>query len=290
MALIRGKVSDLLVEAQAGQLHQRLHEQARFQLEHRVGHGELTSWARSLPVLLNDLADADLGQVEVLLEHKLPHSPKRVDAVLCGTHPSTGEATYVLVELKQWSRAELETADLVYLAGYGQPVLHPVEQVRRYCEYLVDETPALADRPHSVHGVAYLHNARNSGITTLLRYEPTPFGRLFTLDDRAALVEHLRAVLDPDGERDAAREAAEAFLNFRHAPAKPLLDLAAREIREREQFVLLDEQQVAYRTVLNAVDEARRANTRTVVIVIGGPAPARASSRSACSEISPGAG
>ncbi|RBM16234.1 ATP-binding protein [Prauserella sp. PE36] len=271
MALIRGKVSDLLVEAQAGQLHQRLHEQARFQLEHRVGHGEVTSWARSLPILLNDLADADLGHVEVLLEHKLPHSPKRVDAVLCGSHPRTGEATYVLVELKQWSRAELETAELVHLVGYGQPVLHPVEQVRRYCEYLVDETPALADRPNAVHGVAYLHNARNSGIATLLQYEPTPFGRLFTLDDRAAFVEHLRGLLDPDGERDAARDAAEMFLNFRHAPAKPLLDLAAKEIREREQFVLLDEQQVAYRTVLNAVERARRANTRTVVIVLGGP-------------------
>ena len=39
----------------------------------------------------------------------------------------------------------------------------------------------------------------------------------------------------------------------------------------REQFVLIDEQQVAYSMVLRAVEHARRANTKEVVIVTGGP-------------------
>lgn len=50
-----------------------------------------------------------------------------------------------------------------------------------------------------------------------------------------------------------------------------MLTLAAKEIREREQFVLLDEQKVAFELVLRAVDRARAANTRTVVVVLGGP-------------------
>ncbi|MGH3468974.1 MAG: DNA/RNA helicase domain-containing protein, partial [Thermocrispum sp.] len=259
------------MEAKADRLHVVLNAQARYQLESRVGAGEVRSWQRSLPPLLTDLVDAGLGNVEVLLEHKLPHSPKRVDVVLCGVHPRSGAAAYVLVELKQWSKAELVAADLVAIDAYSHPVLHPVAQVRGYCQYLVDSTPALADRPHSVHGIAYLHNALTSGISSLRNYVPSEYGRLYTLDDKSALVAQLRAVLNPDGGRDDARRAADEFLGLHHAPSKPLLNLAAREIQEREQFVLLDEQRVAYEVVLQAVDRARAASTRTVVVVTGGP-------------------
>lgn len=272
MALVRRSAVDLLDEAKADRLHTLLSEQAAFQFDSRASAGEERAWRRSLPVLLTDLVDAGLGHVEVLLEHKLPHSPKRVDVVLCGIHPRTGESSYVLVELKQWSRAELIAYDLVHVPGLGpDPHLHPVTQVRDYCEYLVDSTPALAERPHAVHGIAYLHNARTSLVASLTQYQPTEYGRLFTLDDRAELIQHLRAVLATDGAREAALAAADDFLNFAHAPSKPLLNLAAKEIQEREQFVLLDEQKVAFELVQRAVDRARASNTRTVVIVLGGP-------------------
>lgn len=272
MALVRRSAVDLLDEAKADRLHTLLAEQADFQLDARAGTGEVRSWRRSLPVLLTDLIDAGLGHVEVLLEHRLPHSPKRVDAVLCGTHPTTGAPSYVLVELKQWSRAELVAHDLVHVPGHGADVLlHPVEQVRGYCEYLVDSTPALTERPDAVSGIAYLHNARASLVSSLTRYQPSEYGRLFTLDDKAALARQLRSRLDPDGTRQAALAAADEFLGFSHAPSKPLLNLAAKEIREREQFVLLDEQKVAFELVQRAVEKARTANTRTVVVVLGGP-------------------
>ena len=47
-----------------------------------------------------------LGQVEMLVEYQLPLTSKRVDVVLAGVHPRTGEDSYVVVELKQWSYAE----------------------------------------------------------------------------------------------------------------------------------------------------------------------------------------
>nr|WP_246361036.1 DUF2075 domain-containing protein [Haloechinothrix aidingensis] len=227
---------------------------------------------RSLPTFLSDLAEAGLGHVEVLLEHKLPHSPKRVDAILCGRHPRTGEASYVLIELKQWSQAELLAGELVSITAYGDELqLHPAEQVRRYCQYLVDSTPALADRPHIVRGLAYLHNAATAGIASLKQYTPDEYGQLYTLDERSAFLDRLRALLDPDSDYADARRAADDFLGIHHAPSKPLLSMAAREIQEREQFVLLDEQQVAYEHVTQAVERARAANTRTVVVVLGGP-------------------
>lgn len=237
-----------------------------------MGAGEVQSWLRSLPPLLNELVESGLGGVEVLLEHKLPHSPKRVDAILCGVHPRTGEVSYVLVELKQWSKAELLAADVVSIATYSNPVLHPVAQVRGYCQYLVDSTPALAELPtQSVHGIAYLHNATSADIPSLMKYRPDRFGRMFTEDLKSEMVEHLRSTLDASGGRDQAREAADRFLRFTHGPSKPLLRLAAKEIQDREQFVLLDEQRVAYQLVEQAVVTARAQRTQTVVVVIGGP-------------------
>ncbi|WP_067717665.1 DUF2075 domain-containing protein [Nocardia yamanashiensis] len=271
MALVRGSAKYLLVEAQADRLPELLSEQAKYQWEHRVGQGEVLSWMRSLPPLLARLVDAGLGDIEVLLEHKLPHSPKRVDAILCGVDPRGGEVSYVLVELKQWSKVELVAAELVSLAAYPNPVLHPVEQVRGYCQYLVDSTPALADLPHSVHGLAYLHNASSSQIPTLMKYRQDRFGRMFTQDTEAELVDHLRSVLDVDGGRDRAQESADRLLRFAHGPSKPLLRLAAKEIQDREQFVLLDEQRVAYKLVEQAVARARAERTQTVVVVLGGP-------------------
>lgn len=270
MALVRRSAQQLL--DMSDRLHTVLEEQARIQFESGVGAAEVRSWQNSLPAFLTDVIDAGLGHVEVLLEHKLPHNPKRVDVILCGTHPRRGTPSYVLVELKQWSSAEPAGEDLVRVPQYPEPVLHPVEQVRRYCQYLVDSTPALAEQPGAVNGLAYLHNALESGVWRLSRYEMDEYGRLYTMDTRSQLVDRLRALLDTDPTtREAASRAAEDLLNSRHAPSKPLLDLAAKEIQEREQFVLLDEQQVAYSTVVQAVERARASRTQTVVVVLGGP-------------------
>lgn len=271
MALARGSVADLLIEARAGHLHSRLKEQAGFVLGGRVGTSEVISWQRSLPILLTDLVDAGLGDVEVLLEHRLPHSKQRIDVVLCGVHPRTGQSSFAFVELKQWSKAESYLSEVINIPGLPGRHLHPAEQVHGYRQYFVDHTPGLADRPQAVHGMAYLHNARRADVAGLLQDNPRPTSRLFTMDDKAAMGEHLNAVLDAAANRRSNVESGDEFGGFAHRPTKPLLTLAAAEIKDREQFVLLDEQKVAYELVLRAVERSRAAQTRTVVIVEGGP-------------------
>jgi uncharacterized protein len=269
VALVRDDAGSLLARAETKELHGLLAEQARIRFDAATGVGEVRSWERSLPPFLGDLVAADLGHVEVLLEHRLPYSPKRVDALLCGVHPTTGKPSYVLVELKQWTNARSIGENLVHVPQYGQPVLHPGEQVRRYCQQLVDFTPALAQ--DNVHGLAYLHNAGAEG-WRLSQYRVDRFGRLYTRDERGAFLDRLRAVLSTDpGTRGGSRHAADALLRARTEPSRQLLAHAADEVKHREQFVLLDEQQVAYEVVEQAVDRAGDENTKTVVIVLGGP-------------------
>lgn len=248
-------------------LSERLAEQMAMTAGHGAGRAERRSWERSIPVLAADLVEAGLGGVEMLLEFKLPLSSKRADVVLAGVS-SSGEPTYVVVELKQWSEAHrFEDSDtLVSVSGYPRPVLHPIDQVMAYAQYLQDFAVVLEEHPDRISSVAYLHNATDFGVADLLD-RPDAAGRIFTGQRRAAFGDYLRSVfVDESGAA-----AAELLLNTKMAPSKQLMALAAEEVQRREMFVLLDEQREAFEYVRHAVDVARRQNMKTAVVVAGGP-------------------
>jgi hypothetical protein len=252
-------------------LVEQLLEQMLYRTGRRAAPSEQSSWKRSLPFFAADLGDAGLGDVEMLVEYHLPLTSQRADVVLAGTHPRTGEASYVVVELKQWSAAYAFEGDpeIVEVPGMpGGPRLHPVIQVRGYCEYLLDFARVLADRPGSVAGMAYLHNASDPAmVKDLLAVPVSMTGRLFTAADKGAMLDFLRSRLTPGG----GREAADLLINSAVAPSKQLLKLAAAEIGERSQFRLIGNQQLAVDLVLHAVEHARAGNAKRVIVVTGGP-------------------
>ncbi|MFI6540135.1 DNA/RNA helicase domain-containing protein [Nonomuraea sp. NPDC050547] len=268
MTALRLSVENLLVSPNEAAFAEVIAEHVRVTTGRRASPSEVRSWQRSLPVLARDLADAGLRRVEMLVEYKLPLTSRRVDVVLAGVHPRTGEDSYVVVELKQWSRAEPSELGehLVIVDGMpGGEQLHPAEQVRRYCEYMCDFLGAL--NPNAVYGAAYLHNAMDLDIDGLPEQVRDERGRLFTKQRRG---EFLRYLSERLSDKPGA-EAADRLLSSAVAPSKQLMTYASQEIREREQFTLLDEQQVAYELVMGAVGKARRADSKQVVVVTGGP-------------------
>lgn len=246
-------------------------EQMTIRTGRRPSESEYRSWTRSIPALRADLVSAGLSDVEMLFEYQLPLTSKRADVVLVGQHPKTGGPSYLVVELKQWSHAErFEDSDtLVRIEQYGErPVTHPVLQVRDYCDYMLDFTAVLADQPLTLAGVAYLHNATDSGVADLLDLTGDRLGSLFTGQRRSEFQDFLRTRF---AQGQSGAPYADALLSSRIAPSKQLLALAADEVQRREMFVLLDEQRDAYNYVLHAVERARRANEKTTVIISGGP-------------------
>jgi hypothetical protein len=235
-----------------------------------VSAAERRSWDRSLPVLAQDLVQAGLSQVEMLIEYQLPLTSKRADVVLAGQDRRTGGDAYLVVELKQWSHAELFEDDpgLVLVEHMrGGPKLHPVLQAKGYCDYLSDYVSVLRERPHAVHGVAYLHNAAKADVADLYDRVRDDRTRLFTQTTRGAFVDYLRDRFAPA----PGAGAADRFLASDIRPSRQLLTVAAAEIRNQTQFVLLADQRLAYELVLHEVDRAHKQDTKTVVIVTGGP-------------------
>lgn len=237
---------------------------------HGVSPAERNAWSRSLSVLAQDLADAGLHKVEVLVEYQLPLTSRRIDAVLAGAHPKTGEDSFVIVELKQWSYAtRYEDSDtLVDVEHAAGPRLHPGIQVGDYCQYLIDFLGLFAEHRNTVQGAAYLHNALDRGIAELLERPATEQSRIFSKQRRGDFLDFLRASLD---SAKAGAPAADRFMKSTVRPSRHLLEYAARELKERSHFTLLDEQRVAYELVLHAVERSRAADRKGVVVVSGGP-------------------
>lgn len=237
----------------------------------RPSEAEVRSWRASLPVLANDLIDAGLGNIEILVEHQLPLTSRRIDAVLAGQNPKTGRPSYVLVELKQWSSADSFEGEpgLVRIDAYGaRPVLHPMEQVSAYRQYLLDFLPGLDGLENEVSAIAYLHNATEHSIQDLRMIADSERVRMFTGERKADLTRYLLSCFDPG---TPGTEAADLLLGMHAGPSRQLLAVAAAEIGDREQFVLLDQQRLAYDLVRHEVERARADDSKSIVIVTGGP-------------------
>src|SRR3954464_837171 len=270
LPLLRTSATGLLDLARAGRLGTTLATQMAHRMNRSASAAEVRSWDASLAALTADLEQAGLEGVEVLAEYQLPLSSKRIDVVLAGEHPFRGGPSYVVVELKQWTRASLFEGEpeLVVQPTYGpRPVLHPVAQVRGYVEYMLDFLTTLHGATDVLTGVAYLHNATDDGVAALRGYPQDEYGRFFTARDRGAFMGYLRTRLSPTN----ASIHADRLLGSYVAPSKQLLAVAAEELRVREQFVLLDEQKVAFDLVLHEVEKARKGDRKSVVIISGGP-------------------
>ena len=251
-------------------LVEKLSAQMLFQMGNSPSPAEKRSWENSLVEISELLIQCELGEVVLLVEYQLPYSSKRVDVLALGSDPKTGQPTIIAIELKQWTNASLieGALDTLKIDSYGNtPILHPAVQVSRYCEYLNDFNRYVSDDNTNLFGIAYLHNWIDANNPALDLIQPTSHGMLFTANQKNRLKEFLIARISSK----FSEQITDDFLNSKVAPTKQLMQLAADEVKNREQFRLLDEQQIAYSMVMKALRDAETSNTKTAVIITGGP-------------------
>lgn len=269
-ALLRETAHRVKEMALSKTLVEKLSAQMLFQMGNSPSPAEKRSWENSLVEISELLIQCELGEVVLLIEYQLPYSSKRVDVLALGSDPKTGQPTIIAIELKQWTNASLieGALDTLKIDSYGNtPILHPAVQVSRYCEYLNDFNRYVSDDNTNLFGIAYLHNWIDANNPALDLIQPTSHGMLFTANQKNRLKEFLIARISSK----FSEQITDDFLNSKVAPTKQLMQLAADEVKNREQFRLLDEQQIAYSMVMKALRDAETSNTKTAVIITGGP-------------------
>ena len=272
MHLYQGTTQQFIGDATQARLASQLADRFFQEFRYRPSPSEVTSWRNSLGAMATVLQLADLTERGILVEVRLPLSSRRLDVLLTGQNPTTGDAA-VVVELKQWTevgRSNITDCVTVDFGGRLVDHLHPSRQVAQYQRYLIDTHPAFSDGAIALDACAYLHYAQHDPLSPLYH---ASFAELlatnpsFSGDERDAFATFLdERVGGPDDGAILERVAATAF-----KPHKRLLDHVARVIRNEPAFTLLDEQLVAYNAIIDEVGSAGQNRKSVVFLVEGGP-------------------
>ncbi|MBR3392664.1 MAG: DUF2075 domain-containing protein [Firmicutes bacterium] len=251
--------------------------------KHGIGHGneaEYRAWNYSLMYMRNVLDDDDIPEdISLAIEYQIPLTSKRVDFLLAGKD-GIGTENVVVVELKQWqdsgktSRPDVVTA---FTGGANRAVCHPSYQAYSYAKIIENFNEEVYRNDIRLRPCAYLHNyleVNRSHIDNVLYHEAVSLAPVFLQEDVDKLRTFIKTYIKEKDGNDLLMKIDHGKLK----PAKALQDSLASMIRGNQEFILIDEQKVAYETVRKLVERAvKRAvdpvkgAEKSVVIVTGGP-------------------
>ena len=108
MHLYQGSTHQFIADATQARLANQLSDRFFDEFRYRPAPSEVTSWRNSLGAMASVLQLADLTEQGILVELKLPLSSKRLDVLITGSNPATGDSA-VIVELKHGPRSGART-------------------------------------------------------------------------------------------------------------------------------------------------------------------------------------
>lgn len=236
---------------------------------------EFRAWENSLQFMRNaiDVKEID-DDCEVAIEYQIPLTSKRVDFLIAGKDDQ-GKNNIVVVELKQWETSEkISRPDLVkaFTGGHNKVLTHPSYQAYSYAKTIENFNEEVRNFSITLQPCAYLHNYKEenrSNIDCEQYRDALELAPIFLKHDRAKLTSFItRFIKKKDG--------VDLLMKIEHGklrPAKALQDALASMMEGNEEFLLIDEQKVAYETVLKAVNNALKddGGKKYTIIVEGGP-------------------
>ena len=239
-------------------------------LGHSTSESEIKSWANSMLYMSNALDDAAIPETTgVAIEYKIPQTAKRIDIILTGTNEQN-KSTAVIVELKQWSDAQLTNKDAIvktYLGGGEREVNHPSYQAWTYAALLADFNEAVQEQGIALKPCAYLHNMVADDVIKNTRYQPyLKKAPSFIKSDAAKLTDFIKQHIK---HGDAGKVMFEID-NGKIRPSKNLADKLLSMLQGKEEFYMIDDQKLVYETAYKLAKEAN-VKQKNVLIVEGGP-------------------
>jgi DUF2075 family protein len=235
-----------------------------------VARAEIRSWAGSLQNMERVLATNAIAEDSgIAIEFHIPRSSKRIDFIITGRDGDKRESV-VLIELKQWQSAgvtELPSIVTTLVGGGVREVTHPSYQVYSYKRLLEDYNATVDEDAIQLHPCAYLHNYVPDEVIRNDRYsEHLALAPVFLKPDASKLRGYI-------GDRIRHGDDSRILHRIEHGklrPSKNLADSLAGMLMGNPEFVLIDDQKVAYETAMRAAQAATE-SSKKVLVIRGGP-------------------
>ena len=242
-----------------------------------AGHErEYISWQNSLQFMRNIVDDNDIDdEVRIAIEYNIPLTSKRVDFIICGADANNND-NVVVVELKQWQKAEVVADDMHYcvktfVGGNNRIVCHPSYQAYSYACFIRNYSQTVLDDGINLIPCAYLHNYDPDFKQTLSNsiykewVSEAPFFIRNETEQFSAFVKKYVPRRSSNG--DLLYEIDHGRLK----PTKALQDSLTSMVKGNKEFMLLDEQAVCYDMCLKTMAKCKEDGKKRTIVIQGGP-------------------
>lgn len=237
---------------------------------------EFNSWHNSMQFMRNVIDTNEIDdEVEVAIEYNIPHTSKRVDFIILGSD-TEGNSNVVIVELKQWQKAEVVDNDMhycvrTYVGKAGNIVAHPSYQAYSYSRFIQLYSQTVTDERISLYPCAYLHNYEpeyKSALTNKIYEDWYTRAPLFIRGEVAGFSEFVKKYIRKKSLRG---DLLYMIDGGRLRPTKALQDSLASMVKGVPEFTLLDEQVVCFDMCLRTMLQCRKDGKKRTIVIQGGP-------------------
>lgn len=264
-------LEDVLNQSIAEQLEKTIEKR----LHRKSGKAEIASWQNSLQFMANVLSEPSIPEnAGVAIEYNIPETAKRVDFIISG-YDAEEKPSAVIIELKQWSslNAVPGTEALVetYTGGALRKTVHPSYQAWSYASLIRDYNQTVQEEEITLKPCAWLHNYERSS-----SHDPLDEPQYQTYEEEAPafdkkeardLQKYIRSSIAKGDDSDVMYRIDHGKLR----PSRRLQDAIAGMVAGRKEFVLIDDQKVAFDTIARISEQCQKDGKKRTVIVKGGP-------------------
>lgn len=274
MIVYNGIKSDFLSRVEHGTIADDLADLVLARMGRHTGKAEFSSWQNSMMHMHLVLSDAQIpDNAGIAIEYNIPQTSKRIDFIISG-YDKLGKPNVVIVELKQWSEIEkvdgLDALVNTFTGGAVRTVVHPSYQVWSYASLIRDYNKTVQDRNINLRPCAYLHNYHLKADDPLLAPQYQTYideAPVFAQSDAFKLREFIKKSIKSGDNTDVLYEID----NGKIRPSKSLQNSISSMLAGNKEFIMIDDQKIAYESILQVAKKCQEDGKKRTVIVEGGP-------------------
>lgn len=270
MLIYAEKKKDFMLHVRDNDISGIVANQLKEKMGRSVGKSELRSWRNSLQYMRNILDDTSIPDNSgVAIEYNIPMTGKRIDFIVSG-YDEKNAGNIVIIELKQWDEVGITSMDATVSVSRFGNVPHPSYQAWSYKTFLEDYNTTIQIENIELHPCAYLHNYVENDclpvITNPFYSEHLEKAPVFLMEDSKKLRDFIRKFIKYGDDKEVLYRIEAGKIR----PSKNLANCLSSMISGKREFVLIDDQKIAYETALDLANEACTENKK-VLIIRGGP-------------------
>lgn len=236
---------------------------------------EYNSWQNSLHYMRTALNDPEIPEdSEISIEYQIPRTSLRVDFIISGANEERDNV--VIVELKQWQKAEkvddvMQHSVRTYTGHKDRIVEHPSYKAFSYARHIKNYAEVVEEKNIGIIPCAYLHNYSPEFVDQLKDdiykdwYEEAPFFIKNQMLELRSFIKKFITKKSSDGKLLYTIE------HGRIRPSKALQDCLVSLMKGNQEFILLDDQAVAFDMCKKVMQQCQKDLQKRVVIIEGGP-------------------